>query len=153
MQHQGDDEAKIDDLVKMYNKRRYGKIFHICDDYLDLFKTQAAAFDKVFLIFDALDTCEDSADERTQQLLQKAIVKQLPPNIKILATSRSSPPSLWKRHDREELVIKADPEDLATYIRDRIETHGHMQSLINEHPDADFKLTVIEKVIQTTSEM
>lgn len=145
--------SSMDSLKKMYNNRRYGKVFHTGHDYLDMFASQAAAFDHVFLVFDALDNCEDSANERTQELLHKAIIKQLPTNVKILATSRSSPSSLWRRGGTNVLSIKADPADLAAYVHDRIETHGHMESLINEHPDANFKMTVIQKVIQATSDM
>lgn len=150
--HRGGDSS-IETLRSIYNNRRYGKVFHVGDDYVDMFAAQTTAFDKVFLVFDALDNCDNSTKERTRELLQKAIIKQLPSNVKVLATSRWAPSGLWKREGSKELAVKADQADLAAYVQDRIDSHGHMQGLINEHPDANFKMTVTEKVVQATGGM
>jgi hypothetical protein len=102
-------------------------------------------FDKIFLIFDALDECGDLA-ARCKLLEFTETVRQAVSGTSIFLTSR---PQRWLNGglhspNAKVIYIEAQPCDLEAYIRAKTEHINYGASLVNE---------IITKLIQNSQGM
>lgn len=97
-------------------------------EYFDLFKSQAATIKTVYLILDALDSCQNTIPDITLGGLQKNL-RELPNNVRILCTSREGRigNELEAHH---KLLITPKEEDVKTYIKGRIADDGALKAML-----------------------
>ncbi|KAK4084332.1 uncharacterized protein Triagg1_812 [Trichoderma aggressivum f. europaeum] len=108
-------------------------------EYFDLFKAQVATVKTVYLIIDALDSCQNAPREATLKGFQKALV-DLPDNVRILFTSRDN----YIGKDvgaHRELSITPREADVLTYVKNRIADDGRLRSVLSkaEHQEEIIK--------------
>ncbi|PFH55587.1 hypothetical protein XA68_17986 [Ophiocordyceps unilateralis] len=110
-------------------------------DYLDLFKAQAATLRTVYLVMDGVDSCTNDAGDDMQQGIRAAL-RALPEGIRVLFTSRGD----WVGREMEahqKLSITPAKQDVAAYVRKRIEDEGDLRGLLVKVQD---RKSVIDKV-------
>lgn len=104
-------------------------------EYFDLFKAQAATVKTVYLIIDALDSCQNAPREATLKDLQKDL-KGLPANVRTLFTSRDS--YIGKDIGAlRELPITPREADVKVYVRNRIVEDTHLRSVLAKTEDQE----------------
>ncbi|KAL6702197.1 ankyrin repeat-containing domain protein [Trichoderma pleuroticola] len=116
-------------------------------EYFDLFKAQAATMKTVYLILDALDSCQNTVPEMTLGGLQKNL-RELPNNVRILCTSREGRigNELEAHH---QLLITPKEEDVKAYIKRRITDDRTLKAMLADPKQQE---EVIEEVtIKTLS--
>ncbi|KAI1209728.1 ankyrin repeat-containing domain protein [Annulohypoxylon truncatum] len=113
--------------------------------YLELFKSRAATVKTVYLVIDALDNCQNTPEEETQQKMRDAL-KALPDNIRVLFTSRDDSFDLGVAANRK-LLITLKARDVETYVKKRIEDNNILRIVLKD--DQKRKL-VIDKVTAIT---
>ncbi len=101
-------------------------------EYLDLFKAQAAN-KTVYLVIDALDSCQNNAREQTKQSMQGAL-KALPAGIRLLFTSRDDSVGQEVRAD-QKLIVTPSRQDVKAYVKKRIEDHRRLSIVLAKPED------------------
>lgn len=97
-------------------------------EYFDLFKAQVATVKTVYLVIDALDSCQNAPREATLKGFQKALA-DLPDNVRILFTSRDN----YIGKDigaHQELSITPREADVSAYVKNRIADDRRLRSVL-----------------------
>jgi len=136
-----------DELKAKFNDSLQGSTPLSPDDYLDLFRAQAATVKTVYLIIDALDSCQDIPGEETQQGMRVAL-NTLPDSIRVLFTSRND----WAAHEigtdqKLSIPITPKPQDVKAYVKSRIENDKFLSRMLEKDDD---KRKVISDVTNMT---
>ncbi|KAL6829146.1 ankyrin repeat-containing domain protein [Trichoderma sp. SZMC 28015] len=97
-------------------------------EYFDLFKAQVATVKTVYLVIDALDSCQNAPREATLKGFLKALV-DLPDNVRILFTSRDNYIGKDIGANRE-LSITPREADVSTYVKNRIADDRRLRSVL-----------------------
>ncbi|RYP81455.1 hypothetical protein DL769_001968 [Monosporascus sp. CRB-8-3] len=121
------------ELKAKFNDSLQGSTRLDSSEYLDLFKVQAATVKTVYLVIDALDSCQNAPGEKTQQGVQDAL-KALPDGIRVLFTSRND----WVDPEvgtYQKLSITPRMQDVKTYVNQRIEDDKALRSLLERAQD------------------
>ncbi|KAL6815542.1 hypothetical protein GGI42DRAFT_110711 [Trichoderma sp. SZMC 28013] len=108
-------------------------------EYFDLFRAQVATVKTVYLVIDALDSCQNAPQEATLKGFLKALV-DLPDNVRILFTSRDNyigkdiGPNL-------ELSITPREADVSAYVKNRIADDWRLKRVLSkaEHQEEIIK--------------
>ncbi|KAI1384071.1 ankyrin repeat-containing domain protein [Hypoxylon trugodes] len=131
---EGELKAKFDDSLQ-------GSFGLDSSEYLELFKAQAGTIKTVYLVIDALDSCEGD----TQQKMQGTL-KVLPQNIRVLITSRNDLVGL-EGEANQKLSIKLVQQDVETYLKQRIEDSEFLKVTLKKEQDRNH---VISRVTDMT---
>lgn len=122
-------------------------------EYHNLLMAQAADFRRVYLIIDSLDRCDQ---ESTRNSMLRTITS-LPPNMKVLITTRSGSPIGMQlcSEGRHEITIRAHQMDIERYVQDHLDNNGNMRRIIQDglRYDPNFKEEVINYVLNASQEM
>lgn len=142
-------QEKSGDAVEMlqskYNEWRHRKVFPAPDEYLDMFKAQVAKFTTVHLVVDALDNCQNSSRENTQQKMQAAL-REMPSNVKVLVTSRSGWLDSWDLNLDQQLHLVPNRDDVEKYIRTQIRSNEVIQQFVAEKKNPSFEDDVVDEI-------
>ena len=114
-------------------------------EYWDLFKAQAQTFKTVYMVLDALDSYL-SRDVPNLQSVWDALNK-LPPNVKLLFTSRYDSLACNLKADRE-LRVTPQEADVSAYVKCRIERDTNLNRLLGKPQNKDI---VVRSVTTVTS--
>ncbi|OTA68560.1 ankyrin, partial [Hypoxylon sp. EC38] len=125
-------KAKFDDSFQ-------GSIRPNSSEYLELFIAQAATIKTVYLVIDALDKCQNTSEEDTQQKMQDAL-KTLPGGIRVLFTSRNDSASVEVGANLK-LTITPQRQDVEIYIKKRIEDSKLLRIALGKDLDRDYVIT------------
>ncbi|KAI1414902.1 ankyrin repeat-containing domain protein [Hypoxylon sp. FL1857] len=131
-------KAKFDDSLQ-------GSTRLYSSEYLELFKAQASTMKTVYLVIDALDSCQNMPEEETQKMMQSAL-RELQGNIRVLFTSRNDS-VLVKLGANRKLAITPQPHDVETYVKKRIEDSEFLRIALKRDRDRD---EVVKKVVEMT---
>ncbi|KAF7558280.1 hypothetical protein G7Z17_g118 [Cylindrodendrum hubeiense] len=119
------------------------------DDYINLFNLEIATFQKVYLVVEGLDNCQNSVKENTRDKIQDAL-SSVPDNVKVLVTSRGGFLDTWGLQEVQKFELQPKRDDVEKYIRSRIREDRVLQREIAKEPDPDFEATVVNKVADAT---
>ncbi|KAI1772519.1 ankyrin repeat-containing domain protein [Hypoxylon cercidicola] len=114
-------------------------------EYLELFKARAATFKTVYLVIDALGSCQNTPEEDTRQNMREAL-KALPNSIRVLITSRNKSVDVGFGAV-QELVVEPKKQDVETYITKRIKDNAVLRSALGKEQDRN---DIIRKVTAMT---
>ncbi len=104
-------------------------------------------FDRVFIIIDALDECDENKHRKSFLELLKSLRDNSSTNL--FVTSRPHPEDVKKvLEGSSKIIIKADDSDLRKYISREI----HCSEAVDDI-DEDFKTKIIEKVVHGARQM
>lgn len=108
-------------------------------EYFDLFKEQVNTVKTVYLLIDALDSCQNAPREATLKGFQKALM-DLPDNVRILFTSRDN----YIGKDigaHRELSITPRESDVSVYVKNRIADDTRLRNVLSkaEHQEEIIK--------------
>ncbi|KAK7428028.1 hypothetical protein QQZ08_005459 [Neonectria magnoliae] len=135
----------VEKLQSKYNEWRHRKVFPAPDEYLAMFHAQVARFTTVYLVVDALDNCQNSSRENTQQKMQSAL-RQMPTNVKVLVTSRSGWLDGWDLDLDQQFHLVPNREDVEKYIRTQVRSNGIIQQFVAEKVKSSFEDNVVDKI-------
>ena len=123
-------------------------------EYLGLVSAQAAAFQRVYLVIDALDCCRDCPSEKTQRSILDAI-SDIPPSVKILVTTRSGSHVGKQLEVGEEceLEVEARPADIETYVESHIQHDPNLQRMIQEGGGSTYQKMVVHNICKASKGM
>ena len=89
------------------------------DKLIDLFLNVCAGVDEVFLVFDALDECDEHKNRPDTLDFLEALEQDS--NIRVLITSRSYPSDIKEAFaEYPEIVIEASDDDIRDFIDAKI---------------------------------
>lgn len=104
-------------------------------------------FDRVFIIVDALDECDENKHRKSFLDLIRSLRDNS--STSVFVTSRPHPEDVKKvLEGSSKIIIKADDSDLRKYISREI----HCSEAVDDI-DEDFKVEIIEKVVQGARQM
>lgn len=112
----------------------------------DLLNSQLASHPSIFIVIDALDECEDRARLDLCRQLQ-----DLPDNVHLLITSRDIPELGELIKPSAKLEIRADDNDIKSYLEDRIARPSRLQENIRSEPK--LQTLVIETICKQAQGM
>ena len=116
------------------------------EDLEDVMVRTCEAFDRVFLVIDALDEC---SPERRRQVLK--VLKRLHEvqAISIFVTSRPYPEDVMKAFEQfPNITIEARDPDIRKYVRTEIDNYHNL-----DDTDQDFKEDIVIKLSQKAHNM
>ncbi|CAI7623075.1 unnamed protein product [Penicillium pancosmium] len=96
---------------------------------MEMLKSQIRTFSKVFIVIDALDECIDDISNKTLSSLLRAF-RALPVKAHMLFTSRPSVNFAHLINANLEIDVTADPNEMKGYLRQSIENHSHLKSVV-----------------------
>ena len=116
-------------------------------EYFHMFTTQAAIFKTVYLVIDALNICQSISRENTWKDLRRAL-GNLPSTVRVLVTFRDSMNPVDSSLSEiggggKELLVTPTEQDLATYVRRRIEQDNALSTIL---ADAEDRRHVVDEV-------
>ena len=121
-----------DDLQVKFNDSLQGSTALHSSEYLSLFKAQAATTKTVYLVIDALDSCQDAHGEKTQQGIQDDLKELLGSGIRVLFTSTGDDWFGRMISEDQKLRIKPRMQDVRTYVKKRIEDSKVLRDVLAE---------------------
>jgi ankyrin repeat domain-containing protein 50 len=129
-------------LVELYTAHREKNSRPSFDDISQLLLSQSNHFSKLFVIIDAIDECSDS---KILVKLLKELAK-LRPILRLMVTGRPNIRIDGIYSDYTLLRIKANEEDIRTYLDSRISEAEELKSYLNEDVNETLiKDRIIEK--------
>lgn len=137
-----------EDVTSLYSQHSRDGTRPSLLEYTKLLQAHIQRFSRVFIVVDALDECSENDDVRHLFLDQ---LRYLSPNISLLVTSRHIPSLDRALEDATTLEIRANDEDLRTYLQARIEDQALMSSHCKEDPS--LKDAVISNIIDKANGM
>lgn len=136
------------DIESLYNHHSGLRTRPSLREYTGLLQSHIDRFSNVFIVVDALDECSEHDGVRDTFLAQ---LRSLLPNVRLLVTSRHIA-SLDQAFDAStRLEIRANDEDVATYLQLRIEEQALLRSHIKADPN--LKDTIIDTIIDKANGM
>lgn len=112
------------------------------EQYLELLLAEMNAFRQVYLVLDALESCNQSA-------FVLEIINKLPQSVKVLLTTRSGSlmgDELSIRGGGIQLEVKAHASDIKAYVKSRISRDRHLHGFTMQEGDSTFRDTVIHSI-------
>lgn len=116
-------------LVSIYKEHRARNCRPSFDDISQLLLSESSHFSKLFVVIDAIDECSNS---KTLTKLLKELSK-LRPMLRLMVTGRWNIriDSVYPKYTL--LRIKANEEDIRTYLDNRINEAENLKSYLNEN--------------------
>jgi len=122
---------------------------------IEVLEAELKVFDRVYLVVDAVDECSDGAPHSNRDgLLQ--FTRNLPSNVSTLLTSRPDDGIRKSFSAHYEIPIKANTNDLRSYIGTRFDSRGSTSALIGStalETERDYKEFAINRVIEKSDGM
>lgn len=137
-----------EDVTSLYNRHSKERTRPSLPEYIRLLEANIQRFSRVFIVVDALDECSEDGGVRDLFL---AHLRYLLPNIRLLVTSRDITSLGQAFDDATRLEIRANDDDLRTYLQVRIEERALLRSHIKEDPS--LKDTIINTIIEKANGM
>ncbi|KPM41937.1 hypothetical protein AK830_g4615 [Neonectria ditissima] len=132
-------------LQQKYNEWRHRKVFPSPNEYLDMFRAQVAGFTSVRLIVDALDNCQNTSGENTQQKIQ-ATLREMPSNVKILVTSRTGWLDSWNLSPEQKIRLEPTREDVDKYIITQVRSNEVIQRFVADKKNRGFEDDAVKEI-------
>jgi hypothetical protein len=124
-------------LIELYKKHRGENSRPSLDDISQLLLSESSHFSKLFIVIDAIDECSDT---KILVKLFKELAK-LRPILRLLVTGRPNIRTVEAIYpDCTLLRIKANEEDVRTYLESRI----NEAEILKSYFDEDLNETVVE---------
>ncbi|KAI9762012.1 MAG: hypothetical protein M4579_000648 [Chaenotheca gracillima] len=101
------------------------------EDLSEILQLQTTSFDKTFLIVDALDECSEREETRRKFVRH---LEKLPSTVQLLVTSRPLPAIHTLLGDAATLEIRADTQDVRSYLEVQLENEEQLQENIERDP-------------------
>ncbi|KAK6713564.1 hypothetical protein SNK04_004529 [Fusarium graminearum] len=146
LQHSPNQDISEEFRAKFSTSVRVSASIHPTE-YFGLFQAQASIFKTIYLVIDGLDSCTNSQDERTRQLLHETLCK-LPENVRILSTFRHES-QIHGLGIRQKIEIKPCEQDVRRYVEYEINKDTDLL-LVLENPEN--KENVVSRVTTLTLE-
>jgi hypothetical protein len=107
-------------------------------------QSEITKYTKVFIVLDALDECSESDGTRQIFLTE---MRKLIPNISLLVTSRDITSIELEFQTAARLEIRANDEDIRSYLKSRIEGQPQLARHIEKDPTLRGEIldTIVEK--------
>ena len=116
------------------------------EDLEEVMVPTCEAFDRVFLVIDALDECSSERRRRVLEALKRLHEVQ---SISILVTSRPYPGDVMKAFEPfPKITIEASDPDIRKYVRTEIDNNHNLDDI-----DGDFKDEIVIKMSQKARKM
>ncbi|KAM0558083.1 hypothetical protein ACHAPJ_005250 [Fusarium lateritium] len=96
----------------------------------NFFKAQASKLRIVYVVIDGLHNCVDHHHDTTQQSLCETF-QNLPPNVRVLFSSRHGSPANYLGVE-QKLQVKPKASDIEAYVRNRIKNSSALDSVLTE---------------------
>ena len=130
------------EVHEFYMENRDRGVCHL-DKISRLLRVESRYFSNIFVVVDALDECQ--TEECQTSLITQVI--SLSRNTRPLFTSRTFAgimEILESDQDADEIEIKATPEDIRQYVKERLKA-GKLQGYLKEDPslEGDISETVV----------
>ncbi|KAL8724038.1 MAG: hypothetical protein Q9166_008162, partial [cf. Caloplaca sp. 2 TL-2023] len=116
-------------LVNSYRTHKSNRTRPSWTEISQVFKDVANKLGVVYLVVDALDECSEEARN-----ILLAHFKALPPNARLLVTTRYIKDITLQFQNGPMMDIRANPIDLERYIRSRIVKNRRLASHVRDHP-------------------
>lgn len=137
-----------EDVKSLYNQHSRERTRPSLPEYIRLLQAHIQRFSRVFIVVDALDECSEDNGVRDLFLAQ---LRYLLPNIRLLVTSRDITSLGHAFEDATRLEIRANEDDMRTYLQVRIEEQALLRSHIKDDPS--LKDTIINTIINKANGM
>ncbi|TVY81572.1 putative ankyrin repeat protein [Lachnellula suecica] len=135
------------DLETLYQKHADKKSRADMEEILGLLRSEASRFSRVFIVVDALDECINSHDSR--DILGSSLLDlSSSANVNVLITSRFIPGVTYAFENCNQLEIRAEVEDVKTYVQGNITRMPKFVLRNNELQD-----TIIEAIANAVDGM
>ena len=137
-----------DGIVALYREHTDKRTRPALTEYSSSLQSILHDFSKVFIVIDALDECTENDGTRHKFLTE---IKKLLPHIHLLITSR------WVANIEREfegstrLEILASDEDVAIYVKSRIEKEARLKRHVKEDPI--MQDTIINTIVKNSRGM
>ena len=118
-------------LMDSFKELHQKKIQRPTRDVLAALQIIIPTYHTVYIVIDALDECTES-DGRRSELVQ--YLKNMPPNLKILYTSRELPDIERLFPDASKLYIHALETDIEKYLKGRIDKSPRLRKHVQGDP-------------------
>lgn len=136
------------DVTSLYDHHNEERTRPSLPEYIRLLQAHIQRFSRIFIVVDALDECSEDDGVRDLFLAQ---LRYLLPNIRLLVTSREITSLGRAFDDATRLEIRANEDDLRTYIQVQIEEQALLRSHIKDDPS--LKDTIINTIIEKANGM
>ncbi|KAK4207663.1 ankyrin repeat-containing domain protein [Rhypophila decipiens] len=125
---QRDDASK--EVNQLHQSYRLKGIPPTLDDYLDVLASEIKKLNRVYIVVDALDECQDDDELNTRDEFVRALQRLPEANTRLLFFSRhdESIKSLVNPDDR--ISIAATESELASYVKSRINARRELKKLV-----------------------
>lgn len=147
-----------DRLVKKHEEyHAYGRqAIPSVEEYIDVFKSQLAAFRRVYVVLDAFGSCRDFSLGLTQRKILRTF-ESLPSHVKLLLTSRSGLAISKQLQSRAnyEISLHPHPNDIKLLLHGHIKNSDNLRRIIDEgqKSDANFGESVYAYVRDASRDM
>jgi hypothetical protein len=142
------------EIKKIHRAWKSRGMYPTPDEYLRMLKSQVKLFSKVFIVVDALDECLNDPDSNTTDDFLKTL-RQLPPTVHFLFTSRHDIGIRLKVQADNEIEIMAQDDDLSKYLKHRINSREHLRALVDTgiKKDNSFLKNLLKTIVERSRGM